>query len=162
MRNWVNEWVQEGDLYVWRYANPGRHWRGWQFSADPVGCRSIRNLLDRMHGGEPCHRTLMLAPVTDAILNVPNSGYKQAGRFEKLRVEYLPAFEDLRVVPNGEALIMTVGKPRSRYLTAAFAEVEMGVGDFGIATSDNRKADGWMFWPMPYSQGYYSKGGRIS
>ena len=60
MRNGVNEWVQEGRLYVWRYADPKRGWRGWHFTADPAGCRSVRNLLDRMHSGEPCHRTLRL------------------------------------------------------------------------------------------------------
>ena len=162
MSNGVNEWVQEGHLYVWRYATPRRHWCGWHFTADPTGSRSIRNLLDRMHGGEPCHRTLKLAPVTDAILSVPNCGYKKAGDFEKLRIEYLPNFEDLRIVPNANALVMTIGKPRLRSVTAAFAEVEVGLGDFGIATSKDRKANPWMFWWMPYSGGYYSKKGRIS
>ena len=79
MRNWVNEWVQDGRVCIWRYADPRRGWRGWQFAADPAGCRSVRNLLDRMHAGEPCHRTLKLEPVTDAILSVPNYGRKGSG-----------------------------------------------------------------------------------
>jgi hypothetical protein len=90
MRNRVNEWVQEGRLYVWRYADPRKAWRGWHFTGDPAGCRSVRDLLDRMHAGEACHRTLRLEPVTDAILRVPNYGPKAKGRFEKLRIEYVP------------------------------------------------------------------------
>lgn len=149
MTNGVNEWSQEGQLYVWRYANPKRGWRGWHFTADPTGCRSVRNLLDRMHGGEACHRTLKLGTVTDAILRVPNYGVKAMGKFEKLRIEYLPGFDNLYLSPEEPALIMTVGDRRLRSLTAAFAEVEVGLGDFGIGTSDKKNADTWMFWWMP-------------
>lgn len=161
MRNWVSEWVQEGDLYVWRYAKPRRAWGGWQFSADPAGSRSIRNLLDRMHGGDACHRTLKLAPVSDAIVKGPNSGHEKAGDFEKLRIEYLPTFEGLGIVTNDNALVMTIGKRGSRDLAAAFAEVEIGVGDFGIAASKDRSVGSWMFWPMPHSHGYYRIKDRV-
>ena len=149
MKNWVNEWVQEGNLCVWRYADPSHHWRGWHFAADPKGSRSVRNLLDRMHAGEQCHRTLKLAPVTDAILSGPNYRQKKADQFEKLRIDYLPSFEDLRISPDGDVLIMTIGDPRLRKLAAAFARVEVGGGDFDIETSNDRKADPWMFWWMP-------------
>jgi hypothetical protein len=148
MRNWVNEWVQEGSLYVWRYADPGRGWRGWHFTADPAGCRSVRNLLDRMHAGEQCHRTLKLEPVTDAILSVPNYGHKADGRFDKLRIEYLPGFDGLRMAPDGTALTMTISDRRLRQLSSAFSEVEVGMGDFGVATSNEKRAERWMFWWM--------------
>ena len=149
MRDWVSEWVQEGRLYVWRYFEPGQAWRGWHFTADPVGCRSIRNLLDRMHGGEPRHRTLRLAQVTGAILSVPNYAHKIAGGFEKMRIEYVPDFDELRMTPSGVALTMTIGDRRVGELSAAFADVEAGIGDFGIATSDAKRAETWMFWWLP-------------
>ncbi len=148
MRDWVSEWKQEGGIFVWRYAEPNRSWRGWHFTADRAGCRSIRNLLDRMHGGEPCYRTLNLAPVTGDILSVPNYGHKIAGKFEKLRIAFDPGADDLQLSPVGETLEMTVGNARLRFLTAAFADVEIGIGDFGIMPSTNRKADPWMFWWM--------------
>ena len=149
MRDWVSEWVQEGRLYVWRYADPKRGWRGWHFTADPPGCRSVRNLLDRMQGGGPSHRTLGLERVTDAILSVPNCGQKSRGNFRRLRIAYRPECEDLRLEAEGDLLIMTVGARRLRKLSAAFAEVETGGGDFGIDASDDRKADQWMFWWVP-------------
>lgn len=149
MRDMVSEWRQEGRLFVWRYPELRQKWRGWHFTADPVGCRSVRNLLDRMFGGEVCHRTLRIELVTEAILSVPNYGDKAVGAFTKLRIEYEPAFQDLRIQPNGEALIMTIGERRLRQVTAAFAEVEVGLGDFGIATSDSSKSAHWMFWWMP-------------
>jgi len=58
MRDWVSEWVQEGKLWIWQYANAKRGWSGWHLAADPEGCRSIRNLLDRASGGHECHRSL--------------------------------------------------------------------------------------------------------
>lgn len=153
----VSAWRQEGRLFVWRYPNPRKGWSGWHFTGDPVGCRSIRNLLDRIHGGEPCHRTLKLSPVTEAILSVPNYQFKTQGHFEKLRVEYRPDYPDLSLAPDGELLVMTVGAKRLRKLTAAFAEVEVGLGDFGIPTSDDRKAAPWMFWWMPRAEYQYGR-----
>jgi hypothetical protein len=150
MKDWVSEWVQEGRLYVWRYADPNRGWRGWHFTADPAGCRSMRNLLDRMNGGEQRHRTLSVERVTEAILSVPNYGHKTAGSFSRLRVAYMPEQDDLQLSEeDGGLLIMTVGHSRLRRLSAAFADVEVGGGDFGIGTSDDRKAETWMFWSMP-------------
>ena len=95
MTSGVKEWVQDGRLFIWRYSNPRQDWRGWHLAGDPAGCRSISNLLDRMNGGEPCYRTARLETVTDAVLGVPNYGQKIAGRFEELRVEYVPAQEEL-------------------------------------------------------------------
>ena len=102
-----------------------------------------------MRGGEPCYRTLNLAPVTDAILSVPNYGHKTDGKFAKLRIAFEPDTSDLRLSQAGEVLEMTVGNARLRFLSAAFADVEHGIGDFGISPSDNRKSDPWMFWWMP-------------
>lgn len=86
--------------------------------------------------------------MTEAILSVPNFGDKAAGAFTKLRIEYEPSFHDLRILPNGEALTMTIGERRLRKVSAAFAAMEVGDGDFGIATSDTRKSGHWMFWWM--------------
>lgn len=145
----VAAWQQEGSLFVWRYAEPRRAWRGWQLAADPAGARSIRNLLDRMQGGAACHRTLRLDPVTEAILSVPNARYRPAGRFTRLRIEYRPDFDALDLSPDGELLTMAIGGGRVRKLSAAFADVEIGGGDFGIAPSDDKRADPWMFWWAP-------------
>lgn len=153
----VNSWRQEGHLFVWRYPNARRGWCGWHFTGDPVGCRSIRNLLDRMHGGEVRHRTLKLSPVTEAILSVPNYQFKTHGRFEKVRIEYRPDFPDLFLAPDDDLLVMTVSAERLKRLTAAFAEVEVGLGDFGIQTSHDRKAASWMFWWMPNVKYHYGR-----
>jgi hypothetical protein len=156
MRNDVVDWVQEGRLCVWRYVEAGRHWRGWQWSADPIGARSLRNLLDRMRGGDFCHRTLRLEHVTDTVLSVPNAGFRVAERCSKLRVEYRPDCAELMLEPDGGVLTLTVGGTRLVKLAAALAEVEVGLGDFGIRPTDDRKAEAWMFWWMPdvsYHQG---------
>lgn len=148
MRNWVNQWFQDGRLYVWRYAEPGKGWDGWHFTADPTGCRSVRNLLDRMQGGQSCYRTLRLERVSEDVLSVPNCGHKIDGHFEKLCINYDPAFAALDMRPNGAMLVITIGDRRLRRLAAAFARVEVGEGDFGINTSDEKRAPGWMFWWM--------------
>ena len=151
MRDWVNEWRQEGALYLWRYAEAKRGWRGWQFAADPLGCRSVRNLIDRMSGGDACHRTLSLAPITDAVLREPGYNRPCADRFDKLRLVYEPNFAELNLTAEDSGLILTLGQTRLRKLSAAFADVERGGGDFGIRPSVNHKTDPWLFWWAPNS-----------
>lgn len=117
MRNQVKDWVQEGRLCVWRYAEARQGWRGWQWSADPPGARSLRNLLDRMHAGGPCYRNLRLEPASDTVLSVPNARYPVAERCEKLRADYQPGFADLHLDPAGEVLVLAVcesSRPRWR------------------------------------------------
>jgi hypothetical protein len=65
-----------------------------------------------------------------------------------LRLEFRPDFEDLEIIVVEERLALTVGNNRIKSLSAAFALVKVGNGDFGIATSENRRAESWMFWWM--------------
>jgi hypothetical protein len=157
MREWVNEWVQEGNLWVWRYKDPSRNCRGWHFAADPAGCRSVRNLLDRMSGDMACHRTLRLCAVTDEVLAVPNYGKKALGSYDRLRIDFEPGATELSLSPEADRLTLVVGNSVLPELAAAFASVEAGGGDFGIATSNNRRADPWMFWWPP--RRYYPRRG---
>jgi hypothetical protein len=152
MRDWVAEWVQEGTIYVWRYQRPRQSQRGWHFTGDPAGCRSVRNLIDRMCSGEACHRTLRLGKVTEDIWRVPNFGPPKHEHFARLRLEFVPDADDLSLEVDGDRLILTAGNKRIRKLGSAFADVEIGDGDFGLATSASRKAEHWMFWWMPREQ----------
>lgn len=153
----VAEWRQDGQIFVWRYPKRNKHAGEWHFTGDPVGCRSIRNLIDRMAGGEACHRTLKIEPVKATIAAVPNYGDPKPDRFASMRVVFEPDAPDLSMADDGDRLILTFGEKRLRTLRAAFAEVEVGIGDFGVATSDDRKEKGWWFWWMPWSAGHYEQ-----
>lgn len=157
MHDRVAEWRQDGQIFVWRYPKRNKHAGEWHFTGDPAGCRSICDLIDRMAGGEACHRTLKLVQVTDAISSAPNFGELKADRFASMRIAFEPDAGDLAMEEDGDRLILTVGNSRLCDLRAAFAEVEVGIGDFGIATSDDRKEKGWWFWWMPRSAGRYEQ-----
>ena len=105
----------------------------------------------------PSHRTLQLGAVTPAIWGVPNFGPPRHDRFEKLRLEYSPEEDALALDEIDGRLTLRLGEKRSAALSAAFAEVSVGLGDFGIATSEDKHADSWMFWWMPRSNDF---GGR--
>ena len=157
MRDLVAEWRQEGRIFVWRYPKHNKRAGEWHFTGDPAGCRSIRNLIDRMAGGSACHRTLRLEQVTSAISAVPNFGEPKADRFTSMRMAFEPDAGDLTMEQDGDRLILTFGNKRIRALRAAFTEVEVGMGDFGITTSNDRKAKSWWFWWMPWSAGLYGQ-----
>ena len=149
MTDWVKQWVPDGKIWIWQYTEPDRLRNGWHFAADPAGCRSLRNLLDRMSGGGACHRKIRLAHITEAVLKMPNYGNACTGPFRNLRIEYQPEQADLNLVAGESRLILAVGKHRLRRLASAFERVEVGDGDFAISTSDNKRADKWYFWWPP-------------
>ncbi|MBL0914540.1 MAG: hypothetical protein IBJ13_03200 [Sphingopyxis sp.] len=155
MHDWVAEWRQEGQIFVWRYPKNSKHAGEWHFTGDPAGCRSFRNLIDRMAGGEACHRTWTLGRMTDAIWAVPNYGEPRHDGFTSMRIVFDPDKRDLTMEVTEARLVMSVGNAQLRHLRAAFSDIEVGRGDFGIGTSDGRKPDIWMFWPMPWSAGFH-------
>ena len=91
MRDWVAEWRQDGDIFVWRYPKRNKHAGEWHLTGDPAGCRSIRNLIDRMAGGEACHRTMRLGRLTPEISAVPNYGEPKPDGFASMRVAVMSA-----------------------------------------------------------------------
>lgn len=141
MRNWVTEWRQEGQIFVWRYPKRSKHAGEWHFTGDPAGCRSIRNLVDRMAGGAACHRTMQLGRVTPAISAIPNHGEPKPDRFASMQVAFSLDADEMTMEEDGDRLILTFGNKRVSDLRAAFADVETGNGDFGIGRSDDRRRD---------------------
>ncbi len=146
MHDSVNEWLQDGRLWIWQYANANRSWCGWHFAADARGCRSIKDLLDRMSAGEACYRTLHLEFVPYSLLHGIGYDRKCARQNDKLRLQFLPKAHDLSLYPQEDRLVITIGNLRLRDLALAFAKVGVGGGDFGIATSDRKGSERWMFW----------------
>lgn len=151
MRDLVNEWVQEGRLWIWQYANARRGWQGWHFAADPAGCRSIRDLLDRMNDGQESHRSLKLEPVSEPLLQGIGYDRKCSHQYDKLKLQFLPLADDLSLHPVGDKLELTVGNRQLPKLAAAFSDVEAGGGDFGIAASGDKRSETWVFWWPPQS-----------
>lgn len=147
MTTGVSAWKQAGYLYVWRYAILNRSRRGWHFHADRAGCESIADLIDRMvAGGTPSHRTLALSTVTPEIWALPNFGPPKGDRFARLRIEYRPGQEALDIEAVEDGLVLGLGTKRAPLLRAALIDLMLGQYDFGIASSDDRHGDPWMFW----------------
>jgi hypothetical protein len=149
MRDWVAEWRQEGEIFVWRYPKRNKHAGEWHFTGNPAGCRSICDLIDRMAGDEACHRTMRLGPVTPAISSAPNFGEAKPDRFSSIRVAFRPDAREITMVEDSDRLILTFGNQQMCDLRAAFADVEVGNGDFAIAPSDDQGTKSWWFWWMP-------------
>jgi hypothetical protein len=143
----VSAWKQAGELHVWRYATLGRSRRGWHFHADRAGCESIAALIDRMVAdGAASHRTLALGALTPAVWGLPNFGPPRGDRFARLRVEYRPGLDRLELEAAEDRLVLVIGAKRAALLRACFVDLMLGQYDFGIAPSEDRHADPWMFW----------------
>lgn len=147
MTTGVADWKQAGNLYIWRYATPGRSRQGWHFSADPAGCASMVDLINRMvREASSRHRTLQLGAVTSAIWGLPSFGPPKPDKFDKLRIDYRPELEALNLGEIEGRLTLRLGAPGAIALKAAFTDLGIGLNDFAIATSGEKHADRWWFW----------------
>lgn len=149
MRNSANEWEQRGRFYVWRYPEHRKKYGRWHFAGDPVGCRSLRHLLERMMGGPPLFRTWKLAPLSENAWRVPGYGLPRADDdFERLRVEYDPEANDLKLKADADTLRLILGPSRAEIFMDALSKVEAGEGDFAISPTGQKRDEAWMFWWM--------------
>jgi len=146
MSSGVNEWKQQGKLYVWRYARAGRSRRGWHFSADRLGCISLLDLLDRLRGIDGLYRTWQLTGLKREAWRAPNYGPPKSEQFKRLRVAFKQDAEALSLTPDGEILMLSVGPASIDRLYAGFTSLSIGEGDFGIAPEATGKEPPWMFW----------------
>jgi hypothetical protein len=76
-------------IAFWRYRHPSQGYRGYHLSADPTACADLLRALAQA-GAQGID--LVLAPLTDAILTVPNSRADPVG-FTSLRIEVAPGSE---------------------------------------------------------------------
>jgi len=145
MQNQVNNWRQEGRIFIWRYAKPNRRTHGWHFTADRRGCASFRDLLGKLRGMEGAYRTWQLEKLPEIAWSGPNLGRPKADGFRRLRIEALATGEVPRLEPEGDLLKLTLTEIGRDELYAAFTSLSIGQGDFGFTPDENGNLPPWMF-----------------
>lgn len=151
----VNDWQQQGRIYLWRYPMTRTKHAGWHVTADAVGSSSVADLLDRMEAaGAPVLRTLSLHAPSADIAAVPNFGDPAHAAPDKMRLVYRPDDPDLAVSLEEERLVVRFGKARLPDLRSAFVEVGIGGGDFAIWSNTAKGGTPLWFWWLPRSSGH--------
>lgn len=64
-------WTLKGNLYLWRYKNNPKNYKGWHFTGDRHGLASLCDLLNLMSKEEQCAKcTIRLAKPTETELSI--------------------------------------------------------------------------------------------
>jgi len=69
----TNNWKQSGNVYLWRYVENPKNYRGWHLTADSKGVWSLIELIDLMlKSNDETKRTIKSNIPTENELGVPN------------------------------------------------------------------------------------------
>lgn len=146
MNDDLTSWRQAGRIFVWRYRNPPRMYRGWHITGDQAGCESVAHLLTALSvAAEPTLRTLSLTdPRTVGAERIfVGASVPPTEAAVKLRLENHLASPDAEdVVFSGGVLAFRLGELGLKRLSKAFNDVAAGQWDFGEKFGDA----GVMFW----------------
>lgn len=130
-------------IAFWRYRHPSQGYRGYHLAAAPSACRDLlRQIAQTGQQGVD----LALAPLTDAILAVPNSRAESVG-FTSLRIELAPGSEaPIRIEERHPRCTLALSDEGARQFSTALERLaEGGEGDFTIGSEGQEI---W-FWPWP-------------
>lgn len=148
----IDDWRQQGRIYLWRYPPTRTRHAGWHVTTDTTGSGSIVDLLDRMErAGQPIWRTLTLHAPNANIVAVPNFGDPAHGGPDKMRLVYRPDDPDFAVSSEDERLVLRFGSARLPDLRSAFVEVGIGGGDFAIWPNAAKGGTALWFWWLPHA-----------
>lgn len=148
----VNNWKQQGRIYLWHYLPTRSKYAGWHVTADVAGSESVVNLIDQMESeSKPALRTISLTGASAHIAAVPSFGDMAHGAPGKMRLKYEPADQNLGVSLEDDRLLVQFGKSRLADLRSAFVEVGIGGGDFALWPDQAKGGLPLWFWWLPQS-----------
>ena len=128
----VEQWKQNGSLYLWRYLENTRNFPGWHLSADDLFCQSFADLTEKMLASRwSSQKTLLATPPDSKVLRVPNNRGGEA-RFklaESLLLKYPKDKVDADYFSLEDAegnIILSVGTLKLRLLNDCILGTRQG------------------------------------
>ena len=134
----VEQWKQNGALYLWRYLENTRNYPGWHLSADDLCCKSFVDLTEKMLTARwSSQKTFSVTPPDSKVLRVPNNrgGKARWKSAESLLLKYPKnkvdaAYFSLEEVEGN--VIISVGTQQLRMLGDCILGISQGKGDYSI------------------------------
>jgi hypothetical protein len=142
----VNDWKQDGNVYLWRFKDDSRKFSGWHMTADGDGSRSLNSLLDIfLQSDIDARRTVRLTMPTEKELRVPNYN-KKADPAEKLLLEFVAKENSLWSLScEDKKTTLRVGRTNLLNLRNGIEDIEKGKGDYCIGEKGQEL---WFWWKI--------------
>ncbi len=139
----INKWKQSGNIYIWRYQDNPKNYRGWHLSANNSGCISISELLQALIDSPPeAYRTVQLSVPTDKQFCVPNCKRKPISETKLIIVKSgIP--DEWTLTNNEDKLQLNIGTVYLHKFISGIADIQRGEGDYFIGRKDQEL---WFWW----------------
>lgn len=140
----TNKWKQSGRLFLWRYEENPKNYRGLHLTADADGCRSLIELLNFMvKSEEESKRTIKLYPTTEYELKVTGCN-NRAMPCSKLILTNRKDNDDYWNISdhNGIATIEGGNNSLSK-MVGGLQDIQQGQGDYFIGSEGHEL---WFWW----------------
>ncbi|WP_177419042.1 hypothetical protein [endosymbiont of Lamellibrachia barhami] len=128
----LNNWNQEGKLYIWHYANNSkRSYGGLHLSSDKLSTDNILQLFSILKIHDEGKRTINLTKTTDKVASV--NGYNRRYEYySKVKLNYNRDHIGISVNIDGSVLMINIGSAGVIKLTDALEKYKKGEYDFSV------------------------------
>ena len=154
----MERFLRNLDVWCWRYRENIRNYPGLHFTAKPMTCDVLLELLKLLETeGHNAHRAVPLKILTISDEAKITGGQKYRS-FSKLKIVFCLASGQLRQASfyeeNGVALFYLTENFMDKF-KAGLRDIKEGIGDYSIAPDDKKNLSGEMdkkseclwFWP---------------
>jgi hypothetical protein len=139
----INEWKQTGKIYVWRYRDNPKNYRGWHMTANKSGCKSALNLLQTFtHSSIEFWRTIQLSVPTSDQYGVPNCSSKPIAE-SKLVINKNEKPDFWKLENKDDKLFLEMGINYIHKLMSGVTDIQNNKGDYFIGSKGQEL---WFWW----------------
>jgi hypothetical protein len=130
-----------GQVAVWRYRQAVSGYRGFHTTADAAGALTIARAIAELAVG--LERTVDLAPITPAILAVPNDQRDKAVGYARFVIRAVPGAGIQRFSHAHPVVTLEASKDTLAELAFAYQGLTTQEGDFTIGPDEHNL---WFWW----------------
>ena len=110
--NEIDKWIQNGDVFLWRYTENTKNYPGWHLALDVLGANSLLKLFSSMKAlNQPTMRTIRLSKPGSGVLARPNNRTSRIVAKDKLHINWTQDRKnEWSIDERDDEVIMVLGK----------------------------------------------------
>jgi hypothetical protein len=140
----TNKWKQSGTVYLWRYEENPKNYRGWHLTADSEGVRSLLELIDLMlKSNDEASRTIKTDIPTENELKVPNCKKKAISTTKIVLLNKKDNSDYWSISEAPGVVTLEAGDKALGQLKDGLIDIQNNKGDYFIGENGHEL---WFWW----------------
>ena len=140
----TDKWKQSGSIFLWRYEENPKNYRGWHLIADSKGVRSLMELIDLMlKSSDEARRSIKINIPTENELRVPGCKKKAISTTKFVLLKKKDNSDCWSIFEEQDAIKLEAGDNALRQLKNGLTDIQNNKGDYFIGTTGHEL---WFWW----------------